>query len=224
MTPELRPSRALRRAARSDLDRLDRAAEKLRRRHGTLRSELERIQSEIRAIEQRRRKVSELADESAPESSAHADSDENGRKQLRGAQLREFAATRLHQEVGAGRPIHYRKWFDLVAASGIELSGKDPVATFLTNATRSPVVRRGGSPGNYMIAPGQLDDLRAALSERQAELRDLLGVIERQGVADEELQAHRARLLSEIRRLEALIAEGERSLTAKTDVQGPEAA
>ena len=39
--------------------------------------------------------------------------------------------------------LHYREWFDLLAQPGHEIAGKDPLAVFLTQISRSPVVRKG---------------------------------------------------------------------------------
>jgi predicted RNase H-like nuclease (RuvC/YqgF family) len=69
-------------------------------------------------------------------------------EELRGQRLREVATEILRTEVGAGESIHYREWFHLVRAAGHRVAGKDPVATFLTQVSRSgevePVGARSG--------------------------------------------------------------------------------
>jgi predicted RNase H-like nuclease (RuvC/YqgF family) len=69
-------------------------------------------------------------------------------EELRGQRLREVATEILRTEVGAGESIHYREWFRLVRAAGHRIAGKDPVATFLTQVSRSgevePVGARSG--------------------------------------------------------------------------------
>jgi hypothetical protein len=60
--------------------------------------------------------------------------------ELRGRKLQEIAVELLRQERGAGSVIHYREWFDLLAEAGLEVGGCDPLASFLTQISRSPAV------------------------------------------------------------------------------------
>jgi hypothetical protein len=67
---------------------------------------------------------------------------------LRGQRLREVAIDVLRERHGAGAPIHYRAWFDLLREKGYAVAGKDPLATFLAQVSRAeqvePVGRRSG--------------------------------------------------------------------------------
>lgn len=67
---------------------------------------------------------------------------------LRGQRLREVAIEVLRERHGAGEPIHYRAWFDLLRERGYAVAGKDPLATFLAQISRAkqvePVGRRSG--------------------------------------------------------------------------------
>jgi hypothetical protein len=67
---------------------------------------------------------------------------------LRGQRLREVAVEILAQRYAPGDEVHYRDWYELVAAEGLSVAGKDPVATFLAQVSRSdavePVGRRTG--------------------------------------------------------------------------------
>jgi hypothetical protein len=67
---------------------------------------------------------------------------------LRGERLREVALDVLTARAGDGQPIHYRAWFDALVDAGYRVSGKDPLATFLTHVSRidrvEPVGRRSG--------------------------------------------------------------------------------
>ena len=47
--------------------------------------------------------------------------------------------------------LHYREWFDLLTRAGYAVAGKDPLAVFLTQLTRSPVVRKSATPGRYEL-------------------------------------------------------------------------
>jgi hypothetical protein len=60
--------------------------------------------------------------------------------ELRGRKLQEIAVELLRQERQAGSVIHYRDWFDLLADAGLQVAGRDPLATFLTQIARSQAV------------------------------------------------------------------------------------
>lgn len=76
---------------------------------------------------------------------------ENGRALLRGSQIREMAVRVLASSREASQPLHYRDLYALLFARGFSISGKDPFATFLTQLTRSPALRRGPEPGTYVL-------------------------------------------------------------------------
>jgi hypothetical protein len=60
--------------------------------------------------------------------------------ELRGQKLQEVAVELLRQKKGAGVALHYREWFALLVEAGLEVAGKDPLSTFLTQVARSPAV------------------------------------------------------------------------------------
>lgn len=217
MTPELAPSSTLRRAAQRERERLERARMRIRAKRETLREELSRLDSELDALKDRERLLVELVDEPPPETPASGEVVAARGEVLKGAAIRERAARRYYLTHGAGKALHYRHWFELLVAEGVEIAGKDPMATFLTNLSRSPVVVRGSEPASYAIDAEAPERLRAELAERQAELRDLAEVIARQVTPTEDLRDHRARLTSDIRRLEGHIAEAERVLTPQDE-------
>jgi hypothetical protein len=69
-------------------------------------------------------------------------------EELRGERLREVALEVLRRLTASGDPVHYRIWFEALVQSGFRVSGRDPLATFLTQVTRietvEPVGRRSG--------------------------------------------------------------------------------
>jgi hypothetical protein len=69
-------------------------------------------------------------------------------EELRGERLREVALEVLKRISTAGDPVHYRLWFEALVRSGYRISGRDPLATFLTQVTRidrvESVGRRSG--------------------------------------------------------------------------------
>ena len=60
--------------------------------------------------------------------------------EVRGQKLRELAVEILRQKKGGGGEIHYRDWYALLVEAGIRVAGKDPVAAFLTQLSRTPGV------------------------------------------------------------------------------------
>lgn len=60
--------------------------------------------------------------------------------EVRGQKLRELAVEILRQTKGGGAEIHYRDWYALLVEAGVRVAGKDPVAAFLTQLSRTPGV------------------------------------------------------------------------------------
>jgi hypothetical protein len=129
----------------------------------TLRLEVERLREAL-VLEHRARELDELLGR-APQLRLDLQPDS-----LRGQRLREAAVEILVRRHGLGEPIHYRDWFKLLLAEGVSVEGKDPLATFLTQVTRSPVVlRQRDRPGVYRVDPeaggeGTLRELHDARS------------------------------------------------------------
>lgn len=95
------------------------------------RQELDELASSIRAIEE----VAGLAPQLALSDMS---------EELRGERLREVALEVLRRLSAVGDPVHYRAWFDALVESGYRVSGRDPLAAFLTQVTRMDRVERVG--------------------------------------------------------------------------------
>jgi hypothetical protein len=65
-------------------------------------------------------------------------------EELRGERLREVALEVLRRLSASGDPVHYRIWFEALMESGYRVSGRDPLATFLTQITRIEKVESVG--------------------------------------------------------------------------------
>jgi hypothetical protein len=73
-------------------------------------------------------------------------------RQLKGRRLQEVAVEVLRRQIGHDQAVHYREWFALLRAEGYEVSGRDPVNSFLTGIGRAPGVERVGSrTGLYRV-------------------------------------------------------------------------
>lgn len=71
---------------------------------------------------------------------------------LRGQRLREVAVEVLKKHVQPGDEVHYRDWFELLRGEDIVVAGRDPLATFLAQISRSDAVEAvGGRSGRYRL-------------------------------------------------------------------------
>jgi predicted RNase H-like nuclease (RuvC/YqgF family) len=121
---------------------LQKRVSKLRAKAHTLRAQADELEAKAQIDERFLRELDDVL-ELAPQMRVDIQTEE-----LRGQRLREVATEILRKEVGAGESIHYREWFRLVRAAGHRIAGKDPIATFLTQVSRSgevePVGARSG--------------------------------------------------------------------------------
>lgn len=198
------------RAARAERERLlrrrRRSAEQVRR----IEEELAAARADLEGIDARLDGLRSFTDE-PPELHA-APSGQRAGEMLRGAAIRRHAVELLRGDWQGG-PIHYRRWLELLEASGFEVDGKRPDAVFLGQITRSPVVRATTSAGFYEIdedAPRRLGDEIAAIEGR-------LGEIGAQPSLDpaklEENMSRREELTGELRRVERELKEAVLALT-----------
>jgi hypothetical protein len=130
---------------------------------------------------------------------------------LRGPAIRETAVRLLLERGVSIERIHYREWFELVRDAGFEVIGKDPHAVFLTQITRSPVVRKTTEGGIYALDLDAPIRLRLEITRLQADLREVMGG----APAPQKLGAVRERreaLMSAIGQVERALEEAERVL------------
>lgn len=73
-------------------------------------------------------------------------------RRLRGQRLQEIAVDILAARLEPGETVHYRQWFAWVEEEGFRISGKDPLASFLGQISRSPrIVSAGRRSGLYAL-------------------------------------------------------------------------
>jgi hypothetical protein len=71
---------------------------------------------------------------------------------LRGQRLREVAVDVLKKHVEPGDEVHYREWFELLRDAQVVVAGRDPLATFLAQVSRSQAVEAvGRRSGRYRL-------------------------------------------------------------------------
>jgi hypothetical protein len=166
------PSNRLVRAAAAERADLARHREQLTRERDRLAAELRDVAEALSAVDDRLAILAELVDGADARGTEQPEPAED-RTQLRGPTIREAAV-----QVLIGRPeqieaIHYRRWYELVENAGYAVAGKDPVAVFLTQISRSPVVRKATEPGMYEVDRQAPLRIRQRLERLQSELREL---------------------------------------------------
>jgi hypothetical protein len=139
------------------------------------------------------------------------DANRQTRSVLHGSRIREVAVLLLASSPNPKRPIHYQQWYEMLRQAGYGIDAQDPLATFLTQISRSPVVRRAGAAGVYAI------DFEAPLRLREQlfKLTHELAHTTIAGETAEDVAAARERrtkLTTETRRVERMLEEALRSL------------
>jgi hypothetical protein len=107
--------------------------EALRAQSARLHELAERVDADVLAAERMLRRMDEMLG-LAPQLSLDAQGE------LRGQKLQEIAVELLREKRGVGVEVHYRDWFELLLGAGMQVGGKDPLATFLTQIGRAPEV------------------------------------------------------------------------------------
>lgn len=189
MTASLpQPSRRLLRAASAEQADLVRHRERLTRERARLLDELRALDAALGATERRLDMLAQLVGSPAaldpePVAAVHPNGstavvdarDELSPKQppLRGPAIREAAVRVLLAQPEQIEALHYRRWYELLTEAGYTVAGKDPLAVFLTQLSRSPLIRKASAPGVYELDRRAAVRLRQRLDRLQAELREV---------------------------------------------------
>jgi hypothetical protein len=225
-TPEpTAASRRLRGAARAERTRLRRELERFERRIARLREELGEFEQGASALRQQLALLAQVAhdeeeDSAFPPERGHlrAIKPTTGRPELippngylRGADIRIAAVRVLAAAENPAVPVHYSDWYRLLVDAGYGVAGRDPLASFLTQLGRSPLVHRAGERGLYALDIGVLSRLRGRL---HALHRELASLHEGQQTIDEvaTVADRRAELTAEVIKVERELAEALESL------------
>lgn len=169
MAEPYKPSSRLRRAAAAEVTRVDRSIARVDRRERDLLEQLSALHDTRATLEIERdalahfagTEVAKATEEPAVTPGLRAVPDADA-VTLRGARIREQAIRVLVAGRHVDCPIHYRDWYQLLVAAGYVATGQDPLATFLTQIGRSPLVRSTGTKGVYVV------DLEVGPRARQA--------------------------------------------------------
>lgn len=207
--PNWMPSKRLQAAAKSERKRMERELERLRKQEARHRRELARIESTRAQLQAELVAVDRFVSSEAPERPrlrvVDNESELSRQTPLKGAQIREFAVQLIVGTEHATKGIHYRTWYELVASNGIEIAGKDPVATFLTQMSRSPVVVKKDQAGVYAIDEVFPERASREISKLESEIAKLEAIDKTLSV--EEIEERRKREKEAKTRMRVLLRE-----------------
>ena len=199
----LQPSARLVRAVDAERAELERRRARLTSEASELREALARIEHGLAEIDERRGLLDRLAPAEVPAFVAVPEA--SVATLLRGPAIRDHA---LRVLIGHEREsLHYREWFDLLAGQGYAIAGKDPLAVFLTQITRSPAIRRGARAGVYELDREAPVRLRTTIDCLQHELRELTTTTGMTAADLNAIRARRTQLTAEIGRAERRLEE-----------------
>lgn len=231
------PSRRLQSAALAEHERVERKLDELDQRHAALEKRLGEVTAARDELREQLAMLNRLihgADDEILASEAETEDpaamqprrrgrpavepfkavDAPGATALRGQAIREAAARALAASPRAGEPVHYKDWFELLRADGVVPAGKDPLATFLTQLGRSPVITRTSGKGVYMLDHEFPARARKKLEQLRRELRDAHDAPVNSEFANAaSVRIRRIELATDVNRLERELEEALRSLT-----------
>jgi hypothetical protein len=175
-------STRLKRAAAAEHTLLAQRRERIEQARAGVQTQLERLEHELADIDQHLallRRIAPDAGDQAPATRRNGAAPPQPQlanaRVLRGPAIRTTAVRLLVEHEPAVEAIHYRDWYRLLEAHGVTVAGKKPLAVFLTQVTRSPVIRKTTSPGVYALDRGTAERLRGQLSRLEDELHALTG-------------------------------------------------
>jgi hypothetical protein len=220
------PSSRLRRAAMAEQADLARHRARLGRERDRLLGELRALDDALAEVNRRLDVLAEFCGADVTPRTEVGGADVTPRTELRGAELaaradsnsaepdtrpalsgpaiREAAVRVLLAQREPLDALHYRRWYELLVEAGYRVAGKDPLAVFLTQLSRSPLVRKTSRPGVYEVDRQAPVRIRHRLERLQAELREVTGAAQ----SPVELSAVRARR----HELDLAISQQERAL------------
>lgn len=190
-----------------------------------MQAELDEIEASVAELDERLMLIGRLAGEETPRHRPRVDAEDDApdgepRSVLRGPAIRAAAVRVLVAHPRRPEALHYREWFNLLTEAGYSVAGKDPLAVFLTQLSRSPLVRRGTQAGVYELERQAPARLRAQLQELQAQLRELTATVSSQATDLSSIRDRRLRLNLEISKVEKALEEAEEALSKGPEIPG----
>lgn len=223
------PSARLLKAVAAERNALRRRRDALLKRRRRLQTQLGELDGAIAEIDERLALISRLGDEPAApaQQSSKPESETSPQREgpvLRGPAIRVAAVKALLVHPQRPQALHYRQWFDLLARAGYDVAGKDPLAVFLTQLSRSPLVRRSTQSGVYELDLHAPTRLRQQLEDLQAQLRKLTASASSSTADLSAIRSRRTGLNLEINKVEKALQETEETLHQDPETPGLAAA
>lgn len=217
------PSNRLAAAAAAERERLERDARRVERRAEALTAELEKLIEGREEIRRQLALIDQLAPASVPTAVRveHPAGGDDPRSEseppngyLSGARIRAVAVRLLTASDAVAEPIHYQAWYELITRAGFGIRARDPLGTFLTQISRSPIVQKVAGPGLYQLDIQAPRQLHTRLHVLQDELTKLHGG---QQTLDSiaSIRERRAELTTEIARVERALEEAVAAIGAE---------
>jgi hypothetical protein len=210
------PSARLLRAAAAEREDLMRHRDQLVTAREQLRDELARIDASLHELDERARLLDLLAGPQSTAGDAEPPTPVDrapGRAapKLRGPAIRRAAVEALLALPDRPEALHYRDWYAALTDAGFEVAGKDPLAVFLTQVSRSPVIRKSTQPGVYELDTGAARRLRDKLDRLHEDLR-ALSATPSAATDLAAVRSRRAQIHAEIGHVEKALVEAEELL------------
>jgi chaperonin cofactor prefoldin len=219
-----RPSPRFLRAVAAEQSDLARRRDELLEQRRLLQAQLDEIDATVGEVDERLLLIHRLIGEDPEQqgeitgaaspvtTTQHAGCDEP----LRGPAIRVTAIRVLLGHPRRPEAIHYREWFSLVADAGYRVAGKDPLAVFLTQLSRSPLVHRGTQSGVYELDRDAPDRLRRNLEALKSQLRAMTAAPSSSTASLSSIRSQRTALNLEIGKLEKALEEAQETLKPTT--------
>lgn len=223
------PSARLLKAVAAERNGLRRRRDALLKRRRRIQAQLDELDGAIAEFDERLALIGRLGDENpAPaHHSAEPESETSrarGGSVLRGPAIRAAAVKALLAHPQRPEALHYRRWFDLLEKAGYDVQGKDPLAVFLTQLSRSPLVRRSTHSGVYELDLQAPTRLRQQLEDLQAQLRKLTSSAPSSTADLGSIRSQRTALNLEINKVEKALQEAQETLDQDPQTPGLAAA
>jgi hypothetical protein len=223
------PSARLRRAVAAERGDLERRRDGLLQRRRRVQAELDEIEASVAEVDERLMLIGRLAGENPPREQPPTEAEDESPDGepaaiLRGPAIRAAAVRVLLAHPRRPEALHYREWFGLLADAGYSVAGKDPLAVFLTQLSRSPLVRRGTESGVYELELQAPARLRHRLHDLQSQLRELTATPSCETTDLSSVRSRRMALNLEITKVEKALEEAEATLGKGPETPGLAAA
>lgn len=223
------PSARLLRAVAAERNGLRRRRDALLKRRRRMQTQLDELDGAIAELDERLALIGRLGDEDPAPSRQSAEpesetSPERGAPVLSGPAIRAAAVKALLAHPQRPQALHYRRWFDLLKKAGYDVAGRDPLAVFLTQLSRSPLVHRSTQSGVYELDLQAPTRLRQQLEDLQAQLRKLTASASSSTADLGSIRSQRTALNLEINKVEKALQEAQETLHQDPQTPGLAAA